>query len=203
MRHKKLTREFFYQNTRETAKNLLGKVLVRKIDSRKSVDGARDNHDKDLICAMITETEAYCGPNDLASHASKGKTPRTEVMFSKPGLIYVYMIYGMYYCLNIVTEKENYPAAVLIRGVQLIDPKLKFSEKSLLKNIDLGGPGKLCRYFKIDKSLNSQDLIGNRDLWIEDWGINIKQREIISGSRIGVDYAGKYKDKKWRYFIKL
>src|SRR3989344_7227500 len=116
----KLNREFFNRNTVVVARELLGKYLVRKIGSK-------------IVRAKITETEAYCGPRDLACHASRGMTPRTKVMFGPPGRAYIYLIYGMYHCLNIVTEKEGYPAAVLIRGCELAD-----------------GPGKTCRDLKID-----------------------------------------------------
>ncbi|MDP3954616.1 MAG: DNA-3-methyladenine glycosylase [bacterium] len=199
MNPRKLTREFFDRDTKVVAKELLGKVLVRKINGKK-VEG------------VIIETEAYCGLNDLASHASRGRTSRTEVMFGKPGMIYVYFIYGMYHCLNIVTEKENYPAAVLIRSCELILPspkQIKNSNKKLpvtsygLPVINLNGPGKLCRYFQIDRGLNAEDLIASKELWIEDGGIIIKPTQIKCLSRVGVDYAGKYKDKKWRYYVKL
>ena len=227
MTSKKLTREFYNRDTRIVAKDLLGKFLVRKIGGKE-------------ISVVITETEAYCGPNDLASHASRlrrpalhrglrqgggfggqahGRTPRTEVMFGKPGLIYVYLIYGMYHCLNIVTECEDYPAAVLIRGA-VVNQKLNIkhqNDKLKVKNndnkklpitdygllaTDLNGPGKLCRHFQIDRTLNKNDITG-KELWIEDRGIIVKPNRIKSGSRIGVDYAGKYKDKKWRYYVKL
>ncbi len=122
---KKLSREFYNRPTLKVAKELLGKILVRKIPSAGSGQAAK------IIRAMITETEAYCGPKDLASHASKGRTKRTEIMFGPPGFVYVYLIYGMYHCLNIVTEAENYPAAVLIRAVDADG---------------VNGPGKLCRF---------------------------------------------------------
>ncbi len=135
---------------------------------------------------MITETEAYCGPKDLASHASKGRTKRTEIMFGPPGFAYVYLIYGMYYCLNIVTEKENYPAAVLIRAVDANG---------------LNGPGKLCRFFKIDRALNGEDIVKSRRLWIEN-GRKLKPVQIGRSRRIGVNYAGSYKNKFWRFYVK-
>src|SRR3989338_6256216 len=100
----KLKREFFNRDTVVVAQELLGKYLVRKINGK-------------IVKFRITETEAYCGSKDLPCHASKGMTPRTNVMFGPPGHAYIYLIYGMYYCLNIVTEKEGYPAAVLIRAV--------------------------------------------------------------------------------------
>ncbi|MDO8492344.1 MAG: DNA-3-methyladenine glycosylase [bacterium] len=180
MTRKRLTRAFFNRPTLTVAKELLGKFLVRKI-GRKT------------ITAMITETEAYCGPNDLASHASRGKTPRTEIMFGPPGHAYIYLIYGMYHCFNIVTEKENYPAAVLIRAVA---PTYRRG------NGPVNGPGKLCRYFQIDKSLNNEDLTENKRLWVEDCKTKIKPNQIRRLPRIGVGYAGSYKDKLWRFFIK-
>jgi len=154
------------------AKELLGRFLVRKMGRKK-------------IRAMITETEAYCGPRDLASHASRGRTKRTEVMFGPPGHAYVYLIYGMYYCLNIVTEAENYPAAVLIRAVDACG---------------VNGPGKLCRFLKIDKSLNGEDLTRSRRLWVEE-GAKIKPNQIGRSKRIGVNYAESYKNKLWRFHI--
>jgi len=109
----RLPRKFFEQKTLSVAKNLLGCFLIRQIGRKR-------------IVARIVETEAYCGPKDLANHASKGKTKRTEVMFNQAGHAYVYLIYGMYYCFNVVTEKMGYPAAVLIRGIEIIDDT-KFS----------------------------------------------------------------------------
>lgn len=169
----KLTRKFFNRSTLTVAKELLGKFLVRKIG-------------KKIITAMITETEAYCGPNDLASHASRGRTKRTMVMFGPPGHVYVYLIYGMYHCFNIVTEKEDYPAAVLIRAVDAIG---------------INGPGKLCRYFQINHSLNLKDLTVSKRLWVEDHKIKIKPSQIKRSPRIGVGYAGPYKDKLWRFIL--
>ena len=221
MKNKKLTRDFFSRNTRVVARELLGKFLVRPVKLPGGNLG--------ILRGMITETEAYCGPNDLASHASRlrrgsggqarGRTPRAEVMFGNPGLIYIYLIYGMYHCLNIVTEKEGYPAAVLIRGVTIAQSakrkaqknssKLKNSKNIVqtthhsLKNTDLNGPGRVCRYFQIDRGLNRKDIVKGNELWVEDAGVVIRPNKIKSAPRIGIDYAGKYKDKKWRYRIEL
>ncbi|MEK7500505.1 MAG: DNA-3-methyladenine glycosylase [Patescibacteria group bacterium] len=184
MRSTKLSHNFFAKNTLWVAKNLLGKYLCRRLPSGKVID------------AMITETEAYLGFNDKASHARKGRTKRTEVMFGPPGTIYVYLIYGMYHCLNLVTEKENYPAAVLIRGVAGVN-----------------GPGKVCRHFQIDRSLNNQKL--GQGLWVEDrrnkksplrpdvyrdyeGQVKIKYKKL---KRVGVDYAGESKNRPWRFLI--
>lgn len=168
----RLNRKFFNRNTVVVAQELLGKYLVRKMGHK-------------FVKAKITETEAYCGPTDLACHASKGMTPRTKVMFGPPGHAYIYLIYGMYHCLNIVTEKNGYPAAVLIRGVAL-------------EGMD--GPGKLCRGLKINKQLNGADICLSKELWIEE-GENISYGKIKKSKRIGVEYAGKWKDKLWRFYI--
>ncbi len=158
------------------AKGLIGKYLVRRMGNR-------------ILTAQIIETEAYCGPKDLASHASKGKTPRTTVMFGPAGYSYVYLIYGMYHCLNIVTEKDGFPAAVLIRGA-IIE-----------KGVHANGPGKLCRELHIDKKLNAADLITSKDLWIEDHGEKPARGSIKATPRIGIGYAKEYKDKPWRFVL--
>lgn len=181
MKFKRLSSEFFDRPTIIVAQELLGKFLIRKIGNKS-------------IAVMITETEAYIGPNDLASHASRGKTPRTEVMFGPPGHAYVYMIYGMYHCLNIVTEQDGYPAALLIRGAILESGRWKVKSRII-------GPGRICKFLEIDKKLNKEDLTTSRRIWIEDRGIKIKPRQVKKTKRIGIDYAGKYKDKLWRFVI--
>jgi len=177
---KRLPRQFFARPTKLVARELLGKVLVRKIGNKK-------------LSGMIVETEAYVGPHDLACHASKGKTERTKVMFESAGTWYIYFIYGMYHCLNIVTEAKDYPSAVLIRA---LEP---------LENIEssTNGPAKLCRALKIDRRLNSTSAISKSSkLYIEDREIAIPKNKIISAKRIGVDYAGKWKNKPLRFYIK-
>lgn len=176
----RLKRKFFNRNTVIVARQLLGKYLVRKINNQ-------------IIKVKIIETEAYYGTKDQACHASKGLTPRTKVMFGPPGHAYIYMIYGVYHCLNVVTEREGYPAAVLIRGCEIIDG-LSCDGIAFLR-----GPGKLCQELKIDKKLNGIDICKNKELWIEDLGV--KTGHIRKGKRIGVDYAGKWKDKLWRFYL--
>lgn len=211
-----ISHEFFNRPTLQVAKDLLGKFLVCRI-GRKTISG------------MITEVEAYMGIKDKASHASYGITERTKVMFGKPGYWYVYLIYGMYYCLNIVTQKEGYPAAILIRGIQARDKKIN-------------GPGRVCRYLKIDKSFNNKIATRKTGLWIEERGkkqISLNSRveasinnddsgiapgrsekrtassfqnigfparkinpgQIGRGKRVGVNYAGRWKDKPWRFYL--
>ena len=190
-----VSKSFFVRPTRTVARDLLGCFLLRRWRGK-------------IYAGMITETEAYCGPHDLASHASRGRTSRTEVMFGPPGYIYIYLIYGMYHCLNIVTEKDGYPAAVLIRAARVFSPLAvkSFNLKILqaltpLPDKIAAGPGKLCRYFHIDRSLNTHALSIKNDLWILPRIQN--PRRIVTAPRVGVDYAGKYKDKPWRYISTL
>ena len=166
----KLKRSFYLRPTLEVARDLLGKYLVHQTTDK-------------IYEGKIIETEAYVGPEDLACHAARGKTKRNEMMFGKGGFAYVYFIYGMYYCLNLTTEKEGFPAAVLIRALDY--PKAH-------------GPGRLCREFKITREAhNGLDLTGNV-LWVEDRG---EKPEIQSGKRIGVAYAGPCADWPWRFFV--
>lgn len=163
---------FFNRTTMRVARDLLGMDLVRKIDDT-------------ILRARIVETEAYHGPHDRASHASRGMTNRTKTMFGPPGTIYVYLIYGMYHCLNFVTMPEGFPAAVLIRAIDLPAGH---------------GPGRTCRLMHVDKTLNGLEP-GNDQLWIE-LDTTVKKRGLITaGTRIGVDYAGVWKDKLWRFTL--
>lgn len=168
-----LPRAYFSRATLTIARSLVGKHLVRSIDGRE-------------LAGKIVETEAYVGPHDLACHASKGRTPRTDVLFGPPGMAYVYMIYGMYYCLNVVTEREEFPAAVLIRAVEV--------EGALID-----GPGRLCRALGIDRTLNRVDLTIGKELWFEDRGGRVLSRLVGAHPRIGVDYAGEWAMKPYRF----
>lgn len=180
----KLKRPFYLQPTLKVAQELLGKFLVHRVGKRK-------------IEGKIIETEAYLGPNDKASHASRGRTPRTGLMFGSGGCAYIYLIYGMHYCFNIVTEKKDFPAAILIRAVKPVVGEDTYLR--LRKNV-IDGPGKVCRYFKIDKKLNGIKLTG-KILWIEDRGLKVKKSQIERVKRIGVDYAQEYKNKLWRFYL--
>jgi DNA-3-methyladenine glycosylase len=183
----KLDRSFYDRPTLKVAFDLIGKVLVRRLNGRN-------------LAGKIVETEAYIGPSDLASHASRGKTPRTSVMFGPPGISYVYMIYGVYFCLNAVTEAEGHPAAVLIRALEPLENirTMRTLRYNPLRDTNIAsGPGKLCMALSIDKKLNAVDLAA-RKLWIEDRSLEVGA--IDAGPRIGVDYAGEYKDKPWRFY---
>lgn len=202
----KLPRKFYKKNTLKVAQDLLGKILVRKYRGKKLV-------------GKIVETEAYIGKDDLACHASRGLTKRNRVMFGQAGFAYIYIIYGMYYCLNIVTEKEGFPAAVLIRAIEPIagidvmqklrvkslnspDRDTKFKKRHLPIDKSLtNGPGKLCRAMSINKNLNGEGLAGEK-LWIEDRSIKILKKDVIKTKRVGIDYAGRCKNYPWRFYLK-
>jgi len=164
----KLHEEFFTRDVLTVAPQLLGKILVRRVG-------------EELFRYSITETEAYRGVEDLACHASKGRTSRTEVMYHRGGVLYVYLIYGMYWMLNIVTGQENDPQAVLIRGLE-----------------NIYGPGRLTRKLQIDRSFYAENISLSSRIWIEDNGL---QPLYKAGKRIGVDYAGEWKDKLWRFTL--
>lgn len=181
----KLRRNFYNRPTLKVAREVLSKYLVVNMNGKK-------------LCGMIVETEAYIGLNDPASHAYRGITRRNKVMFGKPGYAYVYFTYGMYHCLNLVTEKKGFPAAVLIRALEPeegIEIMKKRRGKEKIEDLT-SGPGKLCLAMGIDRSLNEADLSG-KIIYLEDRGK--KKEKIVSTNRIGVDQG---KDKKWRFYLK-
>lgn len=175
---KRLSRSFYNRSAVLVAKDLLGCFLIRK-------------ENKKIVITEIVETEAYEGKQDLASHASRGRTKRNEPMYGRPGMSYIYLIYGMYWCFNVVTGPKEHPAAVLVRAVELTDAENRVAS----------GPGKLCRYLQIDNRLNNIDLTKSKKLYFTNRLNKVKPEEIKSAKRIGVEYAGKYKDKKWRFYI--
>lgn len=166
----RMTRDFYTRDVLEIAPEVIGKNLVIRMP-----DGSFTRY-------PVTEVEAYRGYEDRACHASKGRTLRTEVMFREGGLLYIYLIYGMYWMLNIVTGTEGNPQALLIRGV---------------KNIS--GPGKLTKHLAIDRSFYGEDLVVSERIWLEESGTSPVYR---TGPRIGIDYAGEYwRSRPWRYFL--
>ncbi|MCX5721660.1 MAG: DNA-3-methyladenine glycosylase [Nitrospirae bacterium] len=175
-KHKILSRTYFNRPTVTVARSLIGKYLVRVNDGRR-------------LEGKIVEVEAYVGPEDKACHASKGRTLRTDVMFGGGGIAYIYLIYGMYHCLNVVTEREGFPSAVLIRAIEL-DGEL------------IDGPGKLCRALQIDRSLNRANLTSGESLWFEDRGESVRRGSIEAHPRVGVDYAGEWAKKPWRFRLR-
>jgi len=164
---RKLPRDFYDRDTVVVAQDLLGKLLVHVDEGVERV-------------GRIVETEAYLGPHDLAAHSAKGLTPRTKVMFGPPGHAYVYLIYGMYYCMNVVTQAEGKASAVLLRA---LEPVARLDGRSQ-------GPGLLCNAMHIDKRRNGHDLT-SADFYIADDGAHGRLR-IVKRPRIGVDYAGTY-----------
>jgi DNA-3-methyladenine glycosylase len=181
-----LSRAYFERPTPQVARDLLGKVFVFEGPAGR-------------ISGRITETEAYCGPDDQASHAARGRTPRTAVMFGPAGYSYVYLIYGMYHCFNIVTEAEGYPAAVLIRGVAPLEGVERLGgnpELPLPRRTD--GPGKFCRAFGLTRAHNGLDLCG-RDSPIRLSDDGVRPDGVVTGPRVGVPYAGAWQHKPWRF----
>ena len=182
-----LNRKFYHRDTLRVARELLGKKLVRRVNG---VD----------LSGMIAETEAYCGREDSACHAHRGKTPRNAVMFGPPGHAYVYFTYGMHYLLNLVTEKEGNPCAVLIRGVSPVDGIAEMEARRKKRGAELtNGPAKLCQAMCIDKSLNGWDLTCGRELWLENYK-NITAKIITATPRIGIPYAREeHRAALWRF----
>lgn len=178
--HVPLTSEFFDRPTTEVAQDLLGKFMIRKYN----------DHPWPL---MITEVEAYDGPDDKASHAYKGRTQRTEPMFTHAGVFYIYKVYGMHWMLNIVTGAKDYPAAILIRGALIMLPTGE------IEHID--GPAKLTKFLNIGSELNGLEASVQNDLWFEDRNIAIPSEHIIKKKRIGVDYAAEWKDVPYNFSI--
>ncbi len=193
----KLDRSFYHRSTLEVARQLLGREIVHETASG-------------MMRGRIVEAEAYIGAIDKAAHCYQNKrTPRTEVMFGPPGHAYVYLIYGMYHCFNIVTQAEGEAAAVLIRAVEPIEGMTLMANnrygksigdltKAQVKNLT-NGPGKLCAAMGIDKGLNGADLCSGSFYLTEG---NDEPFEMIISKRINIDYAEEAIDFPWRFYIK-
>ena len=194
----KLSKDFYERATLEVAKDLLGKILVREIEGK-------------IVSGRIVEVEAYMEQKDKAAHTYKNKeTKRTAAMFGEAGRAYVYLIYGMYNCLNVVTSAIGIPEGVLIRALEPIlgideisqnrfKADFKDLTKQQLKNLT-NGPGKLCMALKIDKLLNKEDLNGNK-LYIK-YPDTLEEFSILKSKRVGIDYAEEAIDYLWRFYIK-
>ena len=203
----KLTREFYDRDTRQVARDLLGKYLVRVQNGTP-------------LTVRICETEAYIGPIDKACHAyNYRRTKRTETLFAPPGTAYIYLIYGMYHCLNFVTERAGEPCAVLIRGGEARGDTDLLARNRYGKDLSslsvyqrkhfLNGPGKLCQALALDRTQNGCSLLGE-DLFVcdslEEIGLVTPEDDKVPldiqiSKRIGIDYAEEAADFLWRYFI--
>lgn len=173
----KLAREFYDRNTVEVARELLGKLLIHTAGGVERI-------------GRIVEVEAYLGPHDLAAHSARGLTPRTRVMFGPPGHAYVYLIYGIYHCMNVVTQAEGKASAVLLRALEPV------------ANLDgrTQGPGLLCRAMHIDRRMNGHDLLSDDFHIAED---DAPARiAIVKRPRIGVDYAGHWARRLLRFYVR-
>lgn len=193
---KKLNREFYNRDSIIVAKELLGKVLVHEIEGQK-------------ISARIVETEAYMGVVDKAAHSYNGKrTPRVEVMYGDPGYSYVFMIYGLHCCFNVVVNEKEIPQAILVRAVEPILGSEWMAQKRFGKTYEqltksqrkslTNGPGKLCGALSIDRNLNGLDLCDDV-VYIEEG--ESEAFNIVTTKRIGIDYAEEAKDFPWRFYI--
>ena len=195
---KKLKQSFFERDTLDVAKDLLGKILVCIKDGE--------------VCkGRIVETEAYIGSIDKACHAYGGRrTQKTEPLYGKPYIAYIYSIYGMYLCFNIITKKENEPEGVLIRALEPIEGKDIMAKRRFekdyneLKNSEIkgltNGPAKLCIAMNITKDMNKFDMNNSDLLYVIDDGFKVEN--IVESKRIGIDYAEEAKDFLWRFYIK-
>ena len=175
--HTKLPRAFYDRDTVEVARDLLGKLLVHISDGIERI-------------GRIVEVEAYLGPHDLAAHSARGLTPRTQVMFGPPGHAYVYLIYGMYHCMNVVTQAEGTASAVLLRAIEPVSNVHGRTQ----------GPGLLCRAMNIDKRLNGHDLLSD-DFHIAEEA-SPARIAIVKRPRIGVDYAGHWARRLLRFYAR-
>ncbi len=171
-----LARSFYDRDAETVARALLGKLLAHRVEGS-------------LRIGRVVETEAYLGPHDLAAHSARGRTARTEVMFGPPGHAYVYLIYGIHHCLNVVTEAEGRAAAVLIRALEPV------------RNIEgrTNGPGLLCRALGVDRRLNGHDLVSD-NLFLAA-PRRREPFEVVIRPRIGVDYAGEWAERPLRFYI--
>ena len=187
----RLKKDFYMRDGITVAKDLLGKIIYKKREDGKIFSG------------RIVEVEAYPGINDKGSHSyNNKKTKRNEKMFEEGGIAYIFLIYGMYQCFNVVVSRKDDPQCVLIRGIEPIENKeLMWEVRKVKKEKDLtNGPGKLTKALGITKEDNGEDLINGTNIWLEDDGYKIK--DIIETTRIGIDYAEEDALKLWRFYIK-
>ena len=185
----KLKESFFARDTVTVARDLLGRRLVRLLDGER-------------LSGIICETEAYVGEADTACHASRGCTPRTRVMYGPPGHYYVYLIYGMYHMLNIVTAAEGEPEAVLLRALfpEQGGETMRANRRGAPLRQLVNGPGKLCQALAIDRSLNGLSVESDR-LWLEE-GMAVSPEQVLTSPRVGIGYASTEDQRRhWRFHL--
>lgn len=190
----KLSKSFYQQDdVVAIAKQLVGKVLCTKI------------HGETITSGLITETEAYCGRNDKACHANDGtRTERTEIMYHTGGVAYVYLCYGIHHLFNVVTNIQDRADAVLIRAIEPMDGQELMLERRTSQKINpalTAGPGRLTQALGITTDFDATDLTGDT-IWIEDREFNFSEKNLVSTTRIGVDYAGEHALRPWRFYPK-
>lgn len=185
-----LGRDFYRRSTLTVARELLGKRLVRVVDRQR-------------LSGFIVEVEAYIGEGDAACHAARGRTPRNEAMYGPPGHAYVYFIYGMHHCLNVVTEEEGFPAAILIRALDPLEGlEIMHRHRPGKPDRELtNGPAKLCQALAIERGFNGMDLCTGEALFIEE-GRMVVQEEIGASPRVGIKADELARSVPWRFYLK-
>lgn len=188
----RLKKGFLARGAEEVARDLLGKVIVRKFQNGR------------IIRATIVETEAYIGEHDLASHARRGRTKRTDVMYGEAGMIYMFFTYGVHWMLNIVTSKKGDPQAVLVRGVRVVNTLPSEEGGVREEDKDISGPGKLTKYLELDESFYNEDITTSKELWVElpTPKASVAKEDVVVTPRIGIDYAKEWRDKPLRFLLR-
>ncbi len=187
----RLPRDFFARDTLTVARDLLGRLLVRELDGER-------------LSGRIVEVEAYIGEDDQASHARCGRTARNAAMYGPPGHAYVYLIYGMHHCLNLVTEDEGFPAAVLVRAVEPLEGLVRMrAHRGGCPDPRLAdGPGKLCQAMAIDRRFDGADLCAPTSLLFVEEGQPLAEEEVVCGPRVGVRGDARARQAPWRFRIR-
>ncbi len=185
-----LSRDFFARDTLLVARDLLGQVLVRVLDSER-------------LSGRIVEVEAYIGEDDLASHARFGRTPRNEAMYGPPGHAYVYQIYGLHHCLNIVTGPEGFPAAVLIRALEPLEGLERMQKRRGVANPALltSGPARLCQAMGIDRRMDKADMCAPDAVLFVEAGTPVPDEQVATGPRVGVQGDLRPRTVPWRFYV--
>ncbi len=186
-----LSRDFFARDTLQVARDLLGRVLVRVLDGER-------------LSGRIVEVEAYIGEDDLASHARFGRTARNAAMYGPPGHAYIYQIYGLHHCLNIVTEAEGFPAAVLIRALEPLEGLERMRERRGVADPTLltSGPARLCQAMGIDRRLDKADMCAPDAVLFVEAGAPVPDVQVATGPRVGVQGDRRARTAPWRFYLR-